>query len=387
MQRRIGYISPSVHLLGARISLAELLINLDRKKYLPLVVCPKDGPLTALLKDNGIDVRIIRFGNWRKVKYWPLVPATIYNLTELGRQEEISLWHSNEFWTFPYVYHAARRQKIPAICHFRCSRNPAQLPPRKIRLYKLHQADHIITVSESRTVLFKEFPDLGDHISVIPNGVNISKFQDVKPSMFRNEMKIKNGEFLIGMVGLVSEHKGVTEMLHASAKLIRQNVPLKVVIVGPDRPKGYMKKMKDLARELDLLEDVVFTGFRRDVPNIMADLDLLVTPSREEAFGRVLIEAMAVGTPVIATTVGGIPEIISDPSLGVLIPPENADLLADAILNLLNDTEKRQTMATHALDRVNQNYSIQLHVKRIENFYDRFFEKESSIPHLTSPLN
>jgi len=72
--------------------------------------------------------------------------------------------------------------------------------------------------------------------------------------MFRNEMKIKNGEFLIGMVGLVSEHKGVTEMLHASAKLIRQNVPLKVVIVGPDRPKGYMKKMKDLARELDLLE-------------------------------------------------------------------------------------------------------------------------------------
>jgi glycosyltransferase involved in cell wall biosynthesis len=384
MQRKIGYISPSVHLLGARISLAELLINLDRTKYLPVVVCPKDGPLTALLKDNGIDVRIIRFGNWRKVKYWPLIPASIYNLTELGRQEGISLWHSNEFWTFPYVYHAAKRLKIPAICHFRCSRNPAQLPPRKIRLYKLHKADHIITVSESRTALFKEFPGLGDHITVIPNGVNISKFQNIEPSTFRSEMKIKDHEFLVGMVGLVSEHKGVTEMLQASAKLIRDNVPLKVVIVGPDRPKGYMKKMKELTRKLDLLEHVIFIGFRRDIANIMADLDLLVTPSREEAFGRVLIEAMAVGTPVVATSVGGIPEIISDPDLGVLIPPENSDLLASAILNLLNDPEKRQSMATHALEKVNQDYSIQLHVKRIENFYDRFFEKINGSSHLTS---
>ncbi|MBN1355885.1 glycosyltransferase family 4 protein [bacterium] len=373
MIRTICYITPSVHLLGARISLSELLLHLDRNKYRPLVVCPMEGDLTDLLKEHDIEVRIIRFGNWRKVKHWPLIPQAVYNLTELGREEKIDLWHSNEFWTFPYIYYASRRLGQPAICHFRCSRSSTRLPPRKIKMYRLHKADYIITVSESRREIFRAFPDLQQRITVIPNGVNLDKFIDLQKNLFRNELDISDGEYLIGMIGLVSEHKGVTDILMAMANLVQRKVPVKAVIVGPDSPKGHLEKMKSLAGELNVLEHVIFTGFRKDIPNIMKDLDLLVTPSREEAFGRVLIEAMAAGTPIVATVVGGIPEIISSPDTGVLVPPGNPEALATAIEDLLANPQRRISLAAQAHQRIVRNYSIQQHVEKIQEFYDRVF--------------
>ncbi len=378
MPHTICYITPSVELLGARISLIELLIHLDRTRYRPIVVCPKQGPLTDRLVQIDVDYRIVRFGNWRKGKHWILVPFALRSLVKLCRQEHVELWHSNEFWSFPYAYLTARFLGLPAISHFRCSRPKEQLPAWKMRAYLMHRADRIIAVSESQRAIFSDIPEVHDRFMVIPNGLDVTKFQPTDPGRFRKSCGIAEDAFLVGMVGPVSEHKGVEEFLRAAAIILKQHPSTRFAIVGPDRPRSFTIRMQSLVSELGIADRVIFTGFRHDIPNVMADLDLLVTPSRVEAFGRVLLEAMAIGTPIVASRVGGIPEIVSSEELGLLVPPRDAAGFAEAILRMLNDESFRKHLAANARLHVENEYSIQAHSRRVEAVYEQFLEQPRS---------
>ncbi|MBN1551488.1 glycosyltransferase family 4 protein [bacterium] len=370
MAKTVFYLTPSVAMLGARISLVELLIHIDRNRYKPIVICPREGPLCDRLREIDIDIRIIRFGSWRKVKHWPLIPNAIRQLINAAQSEKVQLWHSNEFWSFPYVYRAAKRLNTPTICHFRCSRNPQQLPPRKLHNYYVPKADRIIALSKAQKRLFEKIPEVNSKFLVIPNGVDTERFLNHDGAAFRRELSINGDDFLIGMVGPVSEHKGVEEFLSACSVLTNRIPNLKAIIVGPDRHKNFTEKMRSLSMRLNIANRVLFTGFRQDIPNIMAGLDLLITPSREEAFGRVLLEAMAVGTPIIASHVGGIPEIISSPELGILVESQNVEQITDAVHNLFLHPELRRKISEKTREHVRKEYSITLHAKRIQNVYD-----------------
>jgi len=106
----------------------------------------------------------------------------------------------------------------------------------------------------------------------------------------------------------------------------------------------------------------------------MSALDTLVTPSRVEAFGRVLLEAMAAGTPVIASQVGGIPEVISEIDMGILIPPESPEKLAKAMVKISNDPDMRSTIIEKARARVESSFTIESHTKQVEAVYDHFLK-------------
>ena len=381
MAHTIFYITPSVELLGARVSLFQLVANLDTTRFRPLVICPREGPLSERLRDINVQTRIVRIGKWRKVKYWPLIPQAIFNLTEIGREEGVGLWHSNEFWSFPYAYQSAKRLGTPAICHFRCSRSATQVPPQKLRKYFVHKADQIIAISESQKNIFKNMPEVASKLSVVPNGLDLSKFSRLETKAFRKEFNVDDNEFLVGMVGLISEHKGVEEYLIACAKVAEKIPNLKIVIVGPDHSRIYLKRIKKLCAKLQIENRMIFTGFREDIPNIMSSLDLLITPSRQEAFGRVLLEAMAVGTPVIASDVGGIPEVISSNDVGILVPPENPGRFAEEMIGLLKNENRRKVIAANARRLVEEKFSIQLHVQRIQSIYDEFLSRRPNADH------
>ena len=372
MTKTIFYITPSVELLGARISLVELLRHLDRTKYRPVVICHKYGPLIEKLKDIHVETRIVRFGNWRKAKYWPLIPFAIREMVALGKIENAALFHSNEFWSFPYARLTANRLKIPAFSHFRCSRTPQQIPPRKIKNYMLPKADKLIAVSKAQTRLFKDFPEMADRITVIHNGVDLDLFQKADGSSFRSEMGIEPNGLLFGIVGPVSPHKGVEEFIRA-AKIIWESHPkAKFVVVGPDRPHAFAEEMQKLAQSMQMEKNVIFTGFRFDIPQIMAALDALITPSRVEAFGRVILEAMSAGASVIASEVGGIPEIIDSPDVGVLVPPQSPEKLASAVLNLISDPIRKQRMINAARENVRNRFTIIQHTRQVEKVYENF---------------
>jgi glycosyltransferase involved in cell wall biosynthesis len=375
MAQTIFYITPSVELLGARVSLVELLRNLDRSRFRPVVIGHRHGPLLDKLKDLDIQTHIVRFGNWRKIKHWPLIPFVIKELTALGKKYDVKLWHSNEFWSFPYARLAADKLNVPALTHFRCSRTEEQISPRKIKNYLLPKADLLIAVSKAQKHLFHKFPDMASRITVIHNGVDVEQFDNADGHCFRQELNADENRLLIGIVGPVSLHKGIEDFIRAARIICNHYPDALFAIVGPERPHAFAVEMQSLSAQLGLDKNIIFTGFRKDIPEIMSGLDLLITPSHIEAFGRVILEAMAAGTPVIASNVGGVPEIISSPDVGILTPPQAPTILADTILKLLADKEDAfNRIVVQARAHVQKHFSINEHTTLIESIYNQFLK-------------
>ena len=142
-------------------------------------------------------------------------------------------------------------------------------------------------------------------------------------------------------------------------------------MVGKDPDTGQARKryLEQLADQLGLSDRVVFTGPRQDIPRIMVGLDVLVHCAHTEAFGRVLVEAMAAETPVVATAVGGIPEVIEDNQTGLLVDEGDVEGVGMAVLTLLKDAARRREMGRKGRTRVENHFSLEAHVEQVQNLY------------------
>ena len=132
----------------------------------------------------------------------------------------------------------------------------------------------------------------------------------------------------------------------------------------------YGQELTDLVNKLGLNRHIIFTGFRTDMSNIMAALDILVSASWEEPFGRTIIESMAAGKPVIATNAGGVPDIIENGVNGILVPPRNPQRLADGVLKVLNDLELGKKLGDAGRKAVKQRFSLEKQMRKIEKLYE-----------------
>jgi glycosyltransferase involved in cell wall biosynthesis len=178
-----------------------------------------------------------------------------------------------------------------------------------------------------------------EKIALIHNSIQLAKFDPsrIDREAIRRELGIAGNESLIGTVAKLNRGKGVYELLRAVGMIAEESGPVKLVFVGDGEERGGLEKE---AERLGMGERVVFTGVRKDVERMYAAMDIFVLPSTcSEAFGMVIIEAMAMGKPVIGTTVGGIPELITDGKNGILVPPGNKMALAAAIQNYLSDSD------------------------------------------------
>jgi len=167
-------------------------------------------------------------------------------------------------------------------------------------------------------------------------------------------------------VGRLSVEKGLIHLLAACAKLLRDGVPLKVLIVG-DGPQR--KELEQLSLELGLGDRVVFAGFREDIAEWILCMDVFVLPSLTEGTPISLLEAMACGVPVIASAVGGVPQVIQHGETGMLVSPGSEDEISNAVLTLFRDSEARQKLAQSALVLVKTRYNIEQWIGRVEMEY------------------
>jgi L-malate glycosyltransferase len=144
--------------------------------------------------------------------------------------------------------------------------------------------------------------------------------------------------------------------------------------------RGYQSDMEVLARQLSIEHRVIFTGQRQDVTEILRDVDLVVHPSLTEGLSNVILEAMAAGSPVVASRVGGNPELVQDGRTGFLVPPQNAEAIADAICRLLDQPPMAQAFGEAARQRVIDEFSIERMLSKTENLYFRLLEKRRASP-------
>ena len=197
-----------------------------------------------------------------------------------------------------------------------------------------------------------------ERIRLIHNGVDLDRFK------YRGPRK-RGEDFIIGIIGRLSPSKGHIYFLRAVARLLRRtNLPqIKVWIVGEASSKyaAYKQELKRLTKRLGLGAHIEFLGLRSDIPQILEKLNLLIVSSTvQEVFARIVIEAQAVGVPVVATRVGGIPEIIDDHQTGLLVTPADAEDLFEAMLRIIKDSSLASRLAENAYLKLKDNFNIRI---------------------------
>lgn len=192
---------------------------------------------------------------------------------------------------------------------------------------------------------------------------------EVSPKVIKEDLGINAHHLVIGNVAHIQPQKGHRYLIQAAQLVLEQCPDVMFVIVGGDKVVGGIRELEELAQRLGIGDRVIFTGFRHDVLQLMAGFDVFVLPSVWEGFGIVLLEAMALGKPVIGTSVGGIPEVIDDKVDGFLVEPRNPAQLAARIVELLRDETLRNSMGQKGMHKVRKKFAIQEMVKRVEQVY------------------
>lgn len=206
------------------------------------------------------------------------------------------------------------------------------------------------------------------NIVVINSGLELNSYREVNidARKKRDELQVEQDTTLVGMIGRLEPVKGPEYLIEAAKLVIERFSKVKFLIVGDGSLRN---KLEFRCKKLSIFDKFVFTGWREDIPEILAVLDILVLPSLNEAVGRILIEAGACGKPVVATSVGGIPEVVKDNETGILVPPKAPEALARAIIALLKSEEKRQKMGEAAKNWVDDKFSASRMVERVSNLY------------------
>jgi glycosyltransferase involved in cell wall biosynthesis len=204
-------------------------------------------------------------------------------------------------------------------------------------------------------------------VVAIPTGIDLSRYAPLAGGgTRRSELGLPAETILIGTVAILRVKKGHADLLRA-ARSVLQRFPEAHFIIAGDGPQT--RNLVQLIGELGLASRVHMLGLRRDVMNVLQSLDLFVLPTHQEALGTAFIEAGAVGLPVVATDVDGVPEVVADGETGILVPPRDPAALAAAISRFLEDPMLRREFGEKARKRVGSEFSREVMARRMENLY------------------
>jgi glycosyltransferase involved in cell wall biosynthesis len=238
-------------------------------------------------------------------------------------------------------------------------------------------SDRLVGVSEQvRRDLVRYGVAGPEKIAVIPLGLDLEPFLESAGyrGKLRRELGMSNGELLVGIVGRIFPVKNHRLFLEAAARVAAELETARFLVVGD----GVLRPaMEEYARALGLGDRVVFTGWRRDLPLIYPDLDVLVVSSNNEGTPVSAIEAMAAGCPVVATCVGGLPDLVADGETGCLVPPRDPAALAAGILRLLGDRETARRLGEAARAAVAERFAVKRLCRDVENLYVELLDHEA----------
>jgi glycosyltransferase involved in cell wall biosynthesis len=228
--------------------------------------------------------------------------------------------------------------------------------------------DRLIAVSRAIEQKLHDEGRTSIPIELIYNGVDLERYDHQEPCCtLRDEYGMEPGSQIVGVVARLEPEKGHPTLLEAWPHVLKHVPDAYLLVIGEGSRKETLEAQ---ARSQRIAHRVVFTGRRDDVPAVTAALDVAVLPSYREAQGLTILEAMALSRPVVASNVGGIPEMIEDGVTGLLVEPHDADGLAHAITRLLTDHPFADTLAHQAHQMVHERFDVELMVEEIQKIYE-----------------
>ncbi|NVN93959.1 MAG: glycosyltransferase family 4 protein [Bacteroidetes bacterium] len=255
---------------------------------------------------------------------------------------------------------------------------------KKDILHKLlyNRIDRIFAISEYvKTNMIATTPVKDKQIEVLYNGVNLEHFN---PTLYNNEERLKfsinPNIILIGMIGRITPLKGHYEFINAAItikKILNNNV--KFILVGGAgfTEQDFYFQIKNYAIKKLGENNIILTGFTNDIPRFLSIIDILIFPSYEESFGNVVIEAMAMGVPVVASDSGALPEIIQHDTTGILVKPKDSQSIAESIIEYLFKKNKTEMICKNAFEYVKENHDLNLHIEKLQKSYLSLIKKTS----------
>jgi glycosyltransferase involved in cell wall biosynthesis len=346
---------------GAQESYTGLMLGLDRSRYEIRALSLSAGSAVQRLRGLGIPVDVLDE---------PDDESAIRELTAWLRREEIDLLHAHMYRAEVVGTRAAvvaGTAVIVATVHSSRVRSDEDV---RLLASLTPSMDRLIVPSKSiERKVRAEGRDTG-RFAVVPNGVDLSRFAaPVPPCALREEFRIPSSAPLLGVVARLEPEKGHAFLVDAMPAILRAVPDTWLAIVGDGSQADALRAQAAALRPADAAR-IVFTGRRDDVSALTADLTVAVLPSLREAQGISLLEAMARGVPVVASDVGGIPEVVTDRVDGRLVPPGDPAALAGAIVELLRDPDLRRRLGEAGHRTVVDRFSIDAQVRCIQDVYD-----------------
>jgi glycosyltransferase involved in cell wall biosynthesis len=278
------------------------------------------------------------------------------------RQRAIAVAHAFDFYTNLMLIPAARLAGVPVIGSHRQLGDLLTRAKFKAQYWAFRLCDRVVCNSRAAAErLFAEgLPE--DKVEIIPNGLAPEAFAESIPAIAR-----KPGMVRVGMIARMnSEAKNHAAFLKAAAELVRRGVPVDFLLVGdgPRRPG-----LEQMAADLGIAGKVSFAGERHDIPEMLASMDITVQISSSESLSNAILESMAAGVPVVASNVGGNPELVKDGETGLLVPPNDEGKLVEALGRLVGDPQARAQYAARSQAFVLSEFHIDQVGRRFEQLY------------------
>jgi glycosyltransferase involved in cell wall biosynthesis len=389
MPTRVLYLDHTANIGGGEIALVNLLRHLDRSLVSPTVLLFMKGPLQERLV-GWADTHVLPLSNaalqakkdglgWRSLlqmhAIWSVL-LQIWRVARFARKMQAELIHTNSLKADLIGGIAARIAGIPVVWHVRDRIEPDYLPKIVVQVFRFlsrNLPDFVIANSSATlATLHLNGKQRGAAIAsgfdsagrVVPDGCSMVSTNDraagCQPAV------------RIGLIGRISPWKGQDVFIKAAALLHQNHPEAKFELIGAPlfSERTYEAHLHKLCEDLQLSDKVKFAGFVENVPDYIAQLDIVVHASTTgEPFGQVIVEGMAEQKPVVATNGGGVPEIVEDGVTGLLVPMGDPQRMAEAIDYLLKHPDVAAAMGVRGRERVQKHFTIQNTARMVEAVY------------------
>jgi glycosyltransferase involved in cell wall biosynthesis len=378
---RILYVNHTGLVSGAEKVLLNLLRGIDRDRYEPIVVSPTQGDLCAEVFALGvewfpipaIDARFATRPDRLLRTLAPLVKTVTAIRTRI-RELSPDIVHANSVRAGIASTIAAIGTGKPVIWHVHDTlpQHPASMAIRGF--VRLARNTQVIAVSNATAKAFCGSARVEKKVRTVYNGVDLERFRSQNPESqrFRTKLGLSQDDFLVCAVGQICSRKGLHGLIDAFQLIHEQSPQLHLAIVGKvvfRHEEEYLKALQDKAQASGGSDRIHFVGEMHDVSSAMQAANLLVLNSWDEPFGLVLVEAMASGTPVLATRVGGIPEIVTDAETGWLIERGDTDGLALKLFELSRNRDALVCAALRAQHTTCPRFSLERFQSEMARYY------------------
>ena len=365
---KILFVITSSGVGGAEKVLYHTSRLLDPGRYTSSICSLKDkGQIAQDAEKAGIEVHCLAMTDGERALGWISSLTALFRLTRYLIKVRPTIVHSFLFRANIISRTAAFLARVPLVISSVRVMGGEKDYYHMIEKVTSCMVDHYITVSDSvKEYLMNKANILPEKITTIHNGVALNGKSPRGKGSGPGPFGLEHNDSVVLSVGRLHQQKGYDYLIRAIATVKGEVPTVKALIVGEGEEEN---DLKNLVKSLDLSKEVIFTGLCRDVEKLLNFTGLFVLPSLWEGMPNAVLEAMSAAKPVVATRVGGVPELVVDGETGILVPPEDPDSLARAIVELLRNNERAQRMGNAGRKRVQKHFSLTAMVSKTDHLY------------------